>query len=99
MKILFFTIYPEVGASSRYRVFQFLPFFRRLGHECTVIPYYTEAAFEMSMKVAPKRRFYLYGHNFVRWFRRRLFPFKAADYDIIFLQKGAATGVARLRGE
>lgn len=39
MKVLFLTRYPVEGASSRYRVFQYVPYLEALGIDCTVSPF------------------------------------------------------------
>ncbi len=47
MKILFLTKYPAAGASSRYRVYQYLPYLRRYGVECDVSPFYSQKAYPL----------------------------------------------------
>ncbi len=41
MKIMFLTKYPISGASSRYRVYQYLPYLKRRGVKFTVQPFYS----------------------------------------------------------
>lgn len=38
VRILFLTKYDQQGASSRYRVYQFMPFLERLGYHCEIRP-------------------------------------------------------------
>ncbi|WP_312098329.1 glycosyltransferase family 4 protein [Niallia sp.] len=42
MKILFFTPTAEIGASSRYRVYQYIEYLEKKGHDCTVKPFLTD---------------------------------------------------------
>jgi Glycosyltransferase len=42
MKVLFFTKYTRIGASSRLRTFQYLDYFEANGLECTVSPFFND---------------------------------------------------------
>jgi glycosyltransferase involved in cell wall biosynthesis len=44
-RILFITHHPREDASSRYRVYDFLPYLEAAGHTCTVRPFSTERLF------------------------------------------------------
>lgn len=43
MKILLFSRYGRLGASSRLRFFQYLPYLMRAGFECTIQPFFSDA--------------------------------------------------------
>ncbi len=45
MRVLFLTKYPPSQASSRYCVYQYLPYFRSQGLECEASPFYDDDAF------------------------------------------------------
>ncbi len=49
MRLLFLTVGSELVASSRTRVFQYLPYFRRAGMECRVIQAYSDEFIAASM--------------------------------------------------
>jgi glycosyltransferase involved in cell wall biosynthesis len=85
LKVLFLTRYPFEGASSRYRVFQYLPALRKLGVECDVQSFMDQSLYAVSMRP---------GHNLLKvWLTfiaitrrlRILLCFKR--YDVIYLQR------------
>lgn len=91
MRILFVTQYGPRAASSRTRVFNFLPFLRDNGVHCDVITVMPDSLLEGSQLIASrnpirKARYYLRvarrtlscGREAVR---------RAADYDLLFIQK------------
>lgn len=47
--VLFLTRYPVSGASSRYRVFQYLPHLEALGFDCTVQSFMDERMYKLSL--------------------------------------------------
>lgn len=94
MKVLFLTLYPEVAASPRYRVAQFVPHLRNAGIQCTV-----------AAAVSPEQYARLTGPNRVArplWYhlaetRRRLGQLLGArGFDVVFVQKSLMS--AYLRG-
>ncbi len=86
MKILFLTQTSEIGAASRYRVYQYIPLLRKEGIACTVSP----AAGDFIFK-------HMYGHKSSLWrkiaclafiFLRRFFDLlRVKFYDVIFIQR------------
>lgn len=87
MRVLFLTLYPDMAASPRYRVAQFLPHLREHGMECTVASAVTED--EYSRKGRP-----LWYH--AAELRHRVAQMlKASHYDVVFLQKAIATAYVR----
>lgn len=92
MKVLFLTQTTELGPSSRYRVYQLLPWLQQLGVECTVSPAIDDALY---------RRLYLdsggkgsrRGAFAASWRRRRADLQRAGDFDAVFVQKGVFPGL------
>lgn len=85
MKVLFLTRYPENGASSRYRVFQYLPYLSELGVDCTVQSFMDAGLYDLSTKP---------GHTVAKVFAtvravcRRLGALRHwRRYDVIYLQR------------
>lgn len=92
--VLFLTLYPDVAASPRLRVAQYLPYLRADGIACTVACPLTVAEFEALS--GPKRRHRPFWYH-VRETRRRIGQILgAARYDVVFVQKAIMT--AYLRG-
>ena len=85
MKILFLTLYPEVAASPRYRVHQFLPYLRAHGMDCTVLAPTTEAVWRRH--TGPDREGRAFWYHFHETPRRLRQILSARNYDVVFLQK------------
>ena len=85
MRVLFLTLYPEMAASPRYRVHQFIPYLESMGIECTVRAPMSEAAWRRHS--GPERK----GRAF--WYHARETPTRllqmldAGRFDVVFLQK------------
>jgi glycosyltransferase involved in cell wall biosynthesis len=98
MRVLFLTLYPEMAASPRYRVHQFIPCLESQGIKCTVRAPMSEAAWRRHC--GPDRN----GRAF--WYHARETPTRlfqlldAGRFDIVFLQKAVmsayVTGFDRL---
>ena len=90
MKVLFLTQTPELGPSSRYRVYQLLPLLRNLGIECVVSP-----AIDSELYA----RVYLQEHGSRRaaltaaWKKRRADLQRIDEFDAVFVQKGVFPGL------
>lgn len=50
LRVLFLTRYPVEGASSRYRVFQYVPHLEKLGVQCTVQSFMDTAMYRMTLQ-------------------------------------------------
>lgn len=103
MKILFFTFGPEVVASSRTRVYQYLPFFRKDGITYKVIPAFTGIPYKLMAAVSfdkgcSKIRRLIDKLHIMFWnaFNACFAVFQAArvvftaiffSYDLVFVQK------------
>ncbi|MDD4940134.1 MAG: glycosyltransferase family 4 protein [Candidatus Omnitrophica bacterium] len=96
LKALFFTLYDFNGASSRFRVYQYLPFLREAGIDYSVYPFYTANFERASAKLGRcsgylSRIFnktYLYWKYLVRFFQ----ILNAGKYDFVFIQKELIPG-------
>ena len=83
MKILFIEPYPTEGPSSRYRVEQYVPYFKNNGIECIVRPFVSSRFY----KILYKRGFYFQKILFfLQSSLRRLFDiYTALRSDIVFI--------------
>lgn len=94
MRVLFLTLYPEMAASPRYRVHQFIPYLESQGIECTVRAPMGNAAWQGL--TGPERM----GRAF--WYHARETPARllqlldSGRFDVVFLQKAVMS--AYLRG-
>jgi len=84
MKIMFFTKYTDKGASSRYRVYQYLPYLKKEGIKFRVYPFHNENYLE---RVYKKEKIPLI-YYFWCIIKRILFIlFISHNYDVVFIQK------------
>ncbi len=85
MKILLLSRYDHLGASSRYRSYQYLPYLREQGFDITVAPLLDSVYIQ---RLYSGRRASLF--NVVRSYARRVFQlFQSNRYDLICLEKEA----------
>lgn len=85
MKVLFLTRYPLAGASSRYRVYQYIPQLEKLGVECVVECFMDGSMYDLSFTPGRTGRKIL---ATVRAIARRLWTLRNfRDYDIIYMQR------------
>lgn len=82
MRIIYFTKYTEAGPSSRYRSYQYFPYFYKEGIEITVKPFFTSAYIETLYKKGKKNLLGIIP-RFIQRFFQVLFLKK---YDIIFIE-------------
>jgi glycosyltransferase involved in cell wall biosynthesis len=83
MKILFLPRYDESGASSRYRIYQYLPFFSQQGINLTVSPLLDNQYVKNLNDNSKNSIFSLIFH-----YLKRVFSLlKSGKYDIIFIEK------------
>lgn len=96
-KIIFFPRYNRVGASSRYRVFNFIPYFESLGYKCTVVPLFDSEYLEnrYSSRVAVLFSIIKAYAARIKWLLRlkdynlavieyELFPFVPPIFELLF---------------
>lgn len=85
LRVLFLTRYPVEGASSRYRVFQYLPYLKKLGVEADVQSFMDTPMYHLSM--GPGRT----GLKILSTLRattRRLWALRRwRHYDVLYLQR------------
>lgn len=94
MRVLFLTLYPDIGASPRYRVTQFLPYLRANGVACTVACALT--ARQLAALTGPRRQRRPLWYHVAETPRRLGHILAAKRYDVVFVQKALMT--AYLRG-
>ncbi|HVM61504.1 MAG TPA: glycosyltransferase family 4 protein [Verrucomicrobiae bacterium] len=92
MKVLFLTQSCELGPSSRYRVYQLLPFLQKLGLECEVSPAIDEALYRQLYLDSPARGSRIAAFS-AAWRRRRADLDRVNDFDAVFVQKGVFPGL------
>jgi glycosyltransferase involved in cell wall biosynthesis len=80
MKILFLTQTSKVGASARYRVYQYSEYLKSKGIEFDIAP----AVSDRLLKTQDAPKIYFYGAQVLR---RILDLFRVRHYDVIFLQR------------
>jgi glycosyltransferase involved in cell wall biosynthesis len=87
LKILFLTKYPIAGASSRYRVYQYVPYLKSKGHLCDVSSFYSDKDFASIYQKG--RLFFKLWMVFKGLLRRLKDAFKLAKYDVVYMQREA----------
>ncbi|NIA13158.1 MAG: glycosyltransferase [Nitrospiraceae bacterium] len=93
MRVLFLTLYPDVAASPRLRVTQFVPYLRDHGVDCTVACPLT--ARELAVLTGPnrsRRPFWYHARETVRRVGQIL---DAGRHDVVFVQKAVMTAYIR----
>jgi len=85
LRVLFLTRYPLEGASSRYRVFQYLPHLNDLGVDWTVSSFMSPAMYRLSF--SPGRTIAKILHTLAATIRRLGVLAGAGKYDIIYMQR------------
>ncbi len=92
MKVLFLTQTSALGPSSRYRVYQLLPWLQKLGIVCEVSPAIDDALYRSlylnSGQQASRRMAFS-----AAWQRRRDDLRRVDDFDAVFVQKGIFPGL------
>jgi len=85
LKILFLTKYPEQGASSRYRVFQYLDHYRDLGTDVAVQSFMDSSLYSMSMsRGSQAKKLWMTAKAILR---RLAFVWRHRDADVLYLQR------------
>lgn len=93
VKVLFLTLYPEVAASPRYRVHQFLPYLRAHDVECTVLAPTSEAIWRRH--TGPDRQGRAFWYHLYETPARLHQLIQARSYDVVFLQKAVTSAYVR----
>lgn len=85
LRILFLTRYPAAGASSRYRVFQYLPLLRSQGLECDVQSFMDDRLYQLSFSHGrtPAKLW----HTIKATLRRVVAVLRHRRYDIVYMQR------------
>ncbi len=85
LNVLFLPRYPREGASSRYRVYQYLPHLERLGVNCTVQPFMDSAMY--AVQFSPGNFPAKLWHSAKAVLRRLRALARYKQYDLIYLQR------------
>ena len=85
MKVLFLTKYPEEGASSRYRVYQYLPYLCENGVTCDVQSFMSPRMYKIVFRPGHTISKALY--TFLAVLRRLAVLFSARKYNLIYMQR------------
>jgi len=92
VKVLFLTQTSALGPSSRYRVYQLLPWLQKLGIECEVSPAIDDALYS-SLYLDSGGRGSRRAAFSAAWRRRRADLQRVKDFDAVFVQKGVFPGL------
>ena len=92
MNVLFLPQTCELGPSSRYRVYQLLPWLQKLGATCEVSPGIDEALYR-SLYLDSGAKGSRSAAFSAAWRRRRADARRVGDYDVVFVQKGVFPGL------
>lgn len=85
MRVLFLTLYPEPGASPRYRVHQFVPYLEAHGVKCAVACPFTDTEYARLKRAAEDGR--AAGYHLHEFWKRVGQIWSAGAYEVVFLQK------------
>lgn len=85
LRVLFLTRYPVLGASSRYRVYQYIPHLSAAGVECTVQSFMSPAMYGLSFQSGRQARKLL--ATVLAMFARLKAIAGFRRYDIIYMQR------------
>ena len=85
LKVLFLTRYPVEGASSRYRVYQYLPYFEALGVQCRVQSFMSPAMYRLSFSSG--RSLLKVWETAKAVMRRLAVLVRHGQYDIVYMQR------------
>lgn len=85
VRVLFLTRYPVAGASSRYRVFQYLPYLQELGVQCEVQSFMDDAMYRLSTQ--PGRSLRKVAATLRACARRLAALHRWHQYDIVYMQR------------
>ena len=81
-KVLFLTKYPNIGASSRYRVYQYLPYLKNI--EFKVQSFYSEKSYHLLYK----KQHTLKKVCYLLWdILRRIYFILISEFDILYMQR------------
>lgn len=91
MRILFFTVGTEIVASSRTRVYQYVPYLKMDGFKTKVIPYISGKTIQSARNLSTKNR--IVSTFIIKMIKIAYFLLFVPFYDIIFIQKVALSPI------
>lgn len=85
MKVLFLTKYPYIGASSRYRVYQYIEPLKKLGVHCDTSSFMDDTLYKLTFTKGHhiKKTFLMLKASF----KRLSILMKASKYDVVYMQR------------
>lgn len=86
-KILFLTAGPEIVASSRTRVYQFVPYLEKAGFKCRIINYESERSCRGNLNRVKKNIISKIAGKLYSFLQVLRFIISAPKYDILFIQR------------
>lgn len=86
-KILFLTAGPDIVASSRTRVYQFVPYLEKAGFQCRIIPYESKRSCWENLNHAKKSIFSKVLNKLYSYLQILRFISLASRHDILFIQR------------
>src|SRR5579863_5605082 len=92
MKVLFLTQTSALGPSSRYRVYQLIPWLQKLGVECEVSPAIDDALYRRLYLDSPGKASRVTAFS-AAYRRRRADLDRSNDFDVVLIQKGVFPGL------
>lgn len=93
MNVLFLTLYPDIAASPRYRVSQYIPHLQRAGIDCTIASALTPR--QWAIMSGPERTVRPFWYHFHETRQRIVQILTARRYDIVVVQKAVTTAYIR----
>ena len=91
MRILFVTLFSEVGGTSRIYVYQFVPFLEKQGIQSAIRTIYTDRFFKVHMglirmsRLLKKLNFFFYSG--IGILKMIVYAIEARRYDVVYIQK------------
>jgi glycosyltransferase involved in cell wall biosynthesis len=83
MRLLFFTKYAPLGASSRYRVYQYIPILKEYGIQCDVSPLFDDSYI---ISLYSKKKYGMI--NYLKRLMKRIFNLtQVYKYDLVIIEK------------
>jgi glycosyltransferase involved in cell wall biosynthesis len=85
MKVLFLTRYGRLGASSRIRTLQFLPWFEQAGFECTIVPLIDD----VQLRVRYQNGSYRFLSLLYSYWKRIRIMMQRHNFNLVWIEKEA----------
>lgn len=87
MKVLFLVAGPDIVASSRTRVYQYIPYLKRAGIQCYAIAYESQSSCGAKLNLFHKNFLSKVISKLYNWLQILRFICRASRYDVLFIQR------------